>query len=385
MSFKSKSLGTRYESIIFLHIALTKAHKVRWDDWSRADGTKTTWEDGSRISAKLWNNVQRRIRQEKAATSLEIAVLHTTDMHNTLTYLRNQGGLEMAKRLKKEPQPNFLEEMNKNIAYQQEIGNLPASYTGNISKAQRSSIRQKTGSSLASSSSSTLLSSRSMQSSIASSSMASATLKSSSRSPSLRSSMKRSKKRVDSSDSDTSVGPSVRPFYKPVSPTASQSRPVPVIERFNTPAMRLVVSPLLLHMSIPLMVRSCIDVWSFKIYGLVKQKNGVLHRYLFVTTLMMKPSLQLALISVISRRTINCRVHQFTLSLFDDLSDRFYISAIGVTKPSDDFLVKCFCHECLDATACSCQDVSEIADGDGNRVFAYTRSVRIFIYFNLSL
>ena len=53
----------------------------------------------------------------------------------------------------------------------------------------------------------------------------------------------------------------------------------------------------------------------------------------------------------------------------------FYVSAIGVRKPSDDFLVKCSCHECLDATACGCQDVSEIADGDGNRVFAYTRSV----------
>lgn len=59
----------------------------------------------------------------------------------------------------------------------------------------------------------------------------------------------------------------------------------------------------------------------------------------------------------------------------------FYISAIGVRKPSDDFLVKCSCHECLDATACSCQDASEIADGDGNRVFAYTRSVGFhFLY-----
>lgn len=227
-----------------------KAHKVRWDDWSRADGTKTTWEDGSRISTKPWNIVQRRIRQEKAATSLEIEVLHTTDIHNTLTYLRNQGGTQMAKRLRKESRPNFLEEMNKNITYHQEIGNLPASsYTGNTSKTQRSSIRQKTGISSASSSSSALLSSRSMQSSIAttSSSAGSATLESSSRSSVMRSSMKRSRKRVDSLDSDTSIGPSSRPSYRPVSPTASQSRHVPNIERFHTPAMRLVVvSPLFL-------------------------------------------------------------------------------------------------------------------------------------------
>lgn len=239
-----KSLGSRYESINFLQISLNQAHKVRWDDWSRADGTKTTWEDESRISPKAWNIIQRRIRQEKAATSLEIEVLHTTDIHNTLTYLRNQGGL--AKRLRKEPQPNFLEEMHKNIAYHQEIGNIPASDNlpaSNTTKTQRSSIRQKTGISLASSLSSALLSSRSMQASNSTSSAASATLKSSPRSSVMRSSIKRSRKRIDSSDSDKSVGPSTRPSYRPVSPTASQSRPVPVIERFDTPAMRLVVSP----------------------------------------------------------------------------------------------------------------------------------------------
>ena len=235
-----KFLGTRYESLSFLHIALTKSHKVRWDDWSRADGTKTTWEDGSKISAKSWNSAQRRIRQEKAAASPGIKVLHTTDIHNTLTYLRNQGGLQTSKRSKKEPQPNFLEDMNKNIAYHQDIGNLPASYTVATPKTQRSSTRQKTAIPLASSSSSALLSSRSMQSSIATSSVASATLEPSPRSSVIRSPLKRSRKRVDSSDSD---GPSIRPSYRPVSPTASQSRPVPVIERFHTPLMRLVVSP----------------------------------------------------------------------------------------------------------------------------------------------
>ena len=246
-----KSLGTRYEGIIFLHITLTKAHKVRWDDWSRADGTKTTWEDGSRISTTSWTIEQRGIRQEKADTSLEIDVLHTTDVHNTLTYLRNQGAPQMGKRLRKEHQPTFLEKMNKNIVYHQEITNLPASCTGfsskDSSKTQRPSTRQKTGTSLANSStSSLLLSSRSglsMQSSIATSSVASTRLESSPRPPMIQLPMKRSRKRIDSSDSDTSIGPPIRPSYRPVSPTASQSRPVPVIQRFDTPAMRLVVSP----------------------------------------------------------------------------------------------------------------------------------------------
>ena len=230
-------------SISYTIMPLPRLKKVRWDDWSRADGTKTTWEDGSRISTNSWVNLQRRIRQEKAATSLEIDVLHTTDIHNTSTYLRNQGGMQMSKRLRKEPQPNFLEEMNLNIAYHQEIGNLPASYTGCIARTQRSS-RQKPGVPLTSSSSSALLSSRSMQSSIATSSVASATLESSPQSPVIRSQKKRNRKCIDSSDSSsTSIGPSIRPSHRPASPTASQSRPVPVIERFETPAMRLVVSP----------------------------------------------------------------------------------------------------------------------------------------------
>ena len=239
-----KSLGTRYESINFLLIALTKSHKVRWDDWSRADGTKTTWDDGSNISTNLWNSAQRRIRQKKLENdaSLDIKILHTTDIHNTLTYLRNQGALQTSKRSKKEPQPNFLEEMNKNIVFHQEIGNLPASDTVTTSKTQRSSTRQKTATPLARSSSSAFLSSRSIQSSTATSSVASATLEPSPRSSEIRLPMKRCRKRVDSSDSDTLIGPSIRPSHRPVSPTASQSRPVPVIERFHTPVMRLVVS-----------------------------------------------------------------------------------------------------------------------------------------------
>jgi hypothetical protein len=174
--------------------------------------------------------MQRRIRKEKASTSLEIDVLHTTDIHNTLTYLRNQAGQEKAKLLRLEPQPNFLEEMNRNIAYHQEIGNLPGSYTGFTSKTQRSSTRQKN----AGSSSSALLRSRSrlsMRSSNAASSPSSATRESS---PSMRSPMKRKRKRIESPDSDMAVGPSIRP---------SQNRPVRVIERFKTPTIRLVSPP----------------------------------------------------------------------------------------------------------------------------------------------
>ena len=68
-------------------------------------------------------------------------------------------------------------------------------------------------------------------------------------------------------------------------------------------------------------------------------------------------------------------------------SDVFLVlhSAIGVRKPPDDFLVTCSCHECIDATACGCQDASDIADDDGYRTFAYTRSVRSHFVFLLNL
>ena len=145
----------------------------------------------------------------------------------------------MTKRLAKDPQPNFMEEMNRNITFHQEIGNIPASYTGYTSRTQRSSTRQKVGTSLPSSSSAHLRSrSRlSMQSSIATSSVAS---ESSPKSPAIGSPMKSNKRRFDSPDSDT---PICRPSRRPASPTGSQSRSVSVVENFKTHAMRLVVSP----------------------------------------------------------------------------------------------------------------------------------------------
>ena len=245
-------------------LACSPSSQVRWDDWSRADGTKTTWENGSTLSTTPWNKLQRHLRQEKADMSLEIDVLHTTDIHNTLTHLRNQAEPEKAKRLKAEPQPNFLEEMNRNLVkHQIDLGNMPASY--NL-RTQRQSTRQKK--SLASSSSSALLRSRSrlsMQSSIASvgsdpersirsttassshsgrfspstmlrampSSSSASQCSNSSQSPVIRSPMKRHRKRVESPDSDTAFTPPVRPSH--MNPGASQSRPATVLE---TPAVR---------------------------------------------------------------------------------------------------------------------------------------------------
>jgi len=243
----------------YLLFLLTKVYKVRWDDWSRADGTKTTWEDGSTLSTSSWNTLQRHLRQGKADISLEIEVLHTTDIHNTLTHLRDQAGQEKAKRLRAEPQPNFLEEMNRNLVQHQiDVGNMPTSYSLRT--------RTKTEISLASSSSSALLRSRSrlsrqsiasvgsgpekpFGSTPASSShsgrfSSSTTLKSlpssssttdrldSGESPVMRSPMKRSRKRIESPDSESSVAHPVRPC---MSPSTSQSRPVPVI---RTPAIR---------------------------------------------------------------------------------------------------------------------------------------------------
>lgn len=40
-----------------------------------------------------------------------------------------------------------------------------------------------------------------------------------------------------------------------------------------------------------------------------------------------------------------------------------------------DILVSCECEECTDAEECGCQDPSELTDGVGNKVFAYSKRV----------
>lgn len=40
-----------------------------------------------------------------------------------------------------------------------------------------------------------------------------------------------------------------------------------------------------------------------------------------------------------------------------------------------DILVSCECGECVDAEECGCQDPSELTDGVGNKVFAYSKRV----------
>lgn len=237
-------------SELFLLTTAYHAHKVRWDDWSRADGTKTTWEDGSTLSAAPWNTIQRHLRQEKAAMSFEIEILYTTDIHNTLTHLREQGGKEKAKRLRTEPQPDFLEEMDRNLArHQTDLGNLSTSYALRI---QRQSTRPKTGNSLVSTSERSRLSMQSYTPSVGSSASFGSTTASSSHSgrfspmdksvfsssaresPAMRSPME--PKRTESPDSNTAFRSSIHPSH--MSPPESQNQPASVIE---TPAIALVV------------------------------------------------------------------------------------------------------------------------------------------------
>ncbi|KAF8811174.1 SET domain-containing protein [Phlegmacium glaucopus] len=325
--------------------------EVRWDDWSRADGTKTTWEDGSTLSKASWNTTQRYLRQAKAAASLEIEILHTTDIHNTSTHLRNQADQEKAKRLKARPQPNFLEEMKRNhVRHQIDIGNLPISYS---LRTQRQSTRTKTEIPSASSSTSTLLRSQSRlhmpsitsvstptSSSRSSRFSPSTTLKTlpssissidrldSGESPVMRSPMKRSRKRIESPDSESSFASAVRPSH--MSPSTSRSRPAQVIETPDIRRMKLQ------------------NLWTTK-----AEKQG---------------AAPISFYNNVDDEAIPPIGPNFC---YLEASYKF---APGVRKPSDDFLVTCSCHECLDAALCSCQDASEIVDDDGNRTFAYTRS-----------
>lgn len=80
-----------------------------------------------------------------------------------------------------------------------------------------------------------------------------------------------------------------------------------------------------------------------------------------------------------SYQLLSSTIHLLSVNDFSEYSFILH-SAHGVRKPSDEFLVTCSCHECLDASVCGCQDASEIMDGHGNRMFAYTRTVGSSFY-----
>jgi len=145
--------------------------QVMWDDWRRADGTRTTWhrQHNSNIDSTPWNSCQKRLRNQMANESMEIEIMNTTDIHNTATFLRSQAFDEKLKRAQTEPQPNWVEETAKLMAKHQEHvhrsgpsaspaqSSPSSSFSGRSS--QRTKTRQQTEASYASMSSATIRSS----------------------------------------------------------------------------------------------------------------------------------------------------------------------------------------------------------------------------------
>jgi histone-lysine N-methyltransferase SUV39H len=148
--------ASTHDSLIHVHI------QVRWDDWHRSDGTKTTWEgpENTGINSAQWTREQRKRRRSLAAETLSIEVPSTTDIHNDATYLRSQAYEEKLLRVEKEPQPNLVVEMGRLLAEHQAHIHPPGMGMGQgastsdspLRSSQRTSARQHTLNSIASSS-----------------------------------------------------------------------------------------------------------------------------------------------------------------------------------------------------------------------------------------
>lgn len=131
-----------------------------WEDWRRADGTRTTWhnEDDCNIDSTRWTSSQKKLRRQKASESMEIEIMTTTDIHNNATFLRSQAFDEKLRKAQREPQPNWVEETAKLMSKHQEhvhpSGPIPtqtsSSSSISVRTSQRAPARQHTEASFSS-------------------------------------------------------------------------------------------------------------------------------------------------------------------------------------------------------------------------------------------
>lgn len=131
-----------------------------WEDWRRADGTRTTWhqEDDCNIDSTRWSSSQKKLRRQKASESMEVEIMTTTDIHNNATFLRSQAFDEKLRKAQREPQPNWVEETAKLMSKHQEhvhpSGPIPtqgpSSSPLSVRTNQRATTRQQTEASFSS-------------------------------------------------------------------------------------------------------------------------------------------------------------------------------------------------------------------------------------------
>jgi len=83
------------------------SYEIRWGNWSRPDGTNTTWMrdiEGDNTLVESWNDSLQNQRLRKAAESqsIDITQLASTPMHDRLTFERSEAVEEkMAERLRR--------------------------------------------------------------------------------------------------------------------------------------------------------------------------------------------------------------------------------------------------------------------------------------------
>lgn len=106
---------------------MTPPQKLRWDNWSRPDGTKTTWHssDDSDIDVSSWDKLRKEELQQIASKSLAVVVQSTTDFHNAATYERHQAVSQKLAMSNKNP-PNQVEEMMLLMEYHKRMDNMAA-------------------------------------------------------------------------------------------------------------------------------------------------------------------------------------------------------------------------------------------------------------------
>jgi hypothetical protein len=82
------------------------SYEIRWKNWSRPDGTNTTWMrdiEGDSTLVESWNDSlkDQRLRKAAASQSIDITRLASTPMHDRLTFERSEAVQEkMEERLR---------------------------------------------------------------------------------------------------------------------------------------------------------------------------------------------------------------------------------------------------------------------------------------------
>jgi hypothetical protein len=101
------SLGPSFPLLLMLIYDLSTIQKVRWQNWSRSDGTNTNWMrdiEGDPAFVVSWNEAIKYQRVEKASESQSIDLMPwaSIPMHDRLTFERAQAAKEkMTERLRK--------------------------------------------------------------------------------------------------------------------------------------------------------------------------------------------------------------------------------------------------------------------------------------------